>query len=451
MDYYSGVFVHVSWDDRPLTVRAREALTESPDVAVMLGEAPDGQPLVLSVKRPGSVERAVLSALGNPAVEHLSPGIDTALAALEAAVRERGKSIGVQELDLGAVYRSATQVANLLGDTLLVRTLGAQSPLILPDDRFAPSSGAQQVANTAVFAQLDKPITVMTQLHRKKYLTVPTRSGPVFVAELGDEHEAVRADVLQPLLFEDLRPLQSARFVAATGAVQEQGPLADEVAYRRALRQADRIGWTVARRDVARSIAGLARDLTAFHDEGRVHCDVKPGNALLTSRGPTAIDPLGVATGELSPGATPGWAAPEQVLARPVSPATDVYALGLMVASLVGGAIYGEERSFVIPTGAGGRRRLRVLASPDVFIDPSTDAVPAATRLAWCDFIRRCVGFEPERRPASAAFFAAELDSLLDAADLTGDLPVRGGPGALRRNVEVLGAITASWVIDDSY
>ncbi|HUH04861.1 MAG TPA: hypothetical protein VML75_22845, partial [Kofleriaceae bacterium] len=257
VDYYSGVFVHVSWDDRPLTVRAREALTESPDVAVMLGEAPDGQPLVLSVKRPGSVERAVLSALGNPLAEHLSPAIATALAALEAAVRERGKSIGVEQLDLGPVYRSASQVGSLLGDTLLVRALGAQSPLILPDDRFAPSSAAEQVANTAAFAQIDKPITVMTQLHRQKYLTVPARSGPVFVAELGEEHEAVRADVLQPLLFEDLRALPSARFVAATGAVQEQGLLTDETAYRRALKQADRIGWTVSRTDIARSIAGL--------------------------------------------------------------------------------------------------------------------------------------------------------------------------------------------------
>jgi serine/threonine protein kinase len=210
---------------------------------------------------------------------------------------------------------------------------------------------------------------------------------------------------------------------------------------------------------MARSIAGLARDIGALHEEGRVHCDVKPGNALLTGIGPTSIDPLGVATGELSPGATPGWAAPEQVLARPVSPATDVYALGLMVASLVGAAIYGEERSFVIPTGAGGRRRLRLLASPDVFIDPRAGggddddgpSVPALTRAAWCDFIRRCVGFEPERRPENAVAFAGELDALIADAELDGDLPIRGGPGLLRRNVEVLGAVRPSWVITDTY
>ena len=55
--------------------------------------------------------------------------------------------------------------------------------------------------------------------------------------------------------------------------------------------------------------------------------------------------------GTRSPALTRSWAAPEQVLCRPVSGQTDQYPLGLMLLQLVEGALYGEEARVLIPVG----------------------------------------------------------------------------------------------------
>lgn len=452
MSQLTGFFFRVTTDDRPLSVRSRASLSEQPDTAVVIGEAPDGLPLVLRVRRPGSVEQAVMNALGNPAREALPSSVAVALDGLEAAVRDQGRKIGVGQSDIGSVYRCSATAGSLLGDPLLARMIGAQSPLILPDDRYQQSSMPEQVANTAMLAQHERPVTAMKELDRERYVVVPTGSGPVFVASLSeDEPWSITAEALQPLRLEDLRGLASARFASRQGAVEVSGHLRDERAYDQAVRNADAISWAVARTDVGLAIASLARDVHTLHEEGRVHCDVKPGNSLITREGSIAIDAIGVRAGEQSPGATPGWAAPEQVLSRPVTPATDVYALGLMAASLVGAVIYGEERSFIIPTGLDRRRRLRLLASPDVFLDPSTGDMDDATRTRWCDLIGSSVAFDPAARPADGAMFADTLAELLADAPLAGDIPVAGGPGSMWRNVEVLGRLQPSWVVTDQY
>jgi hypothetical protein len=455
LDQVTAFFFHVSSDDRPLFVRQRSTLSETPDTAVVLGEAPDGLPLILRVSRPGSVEQAVIGALGYPPRDALPAAVLRSLDALEAAVRDEGRKIGIQHGELGAVYRSSSTVGGLLGETMLARLIGAHSPLILPDDRYQPSSQPEQIAHTGMFAQQmqQRPVTAMKELDRERYLVVPVGPGPIFVASLGDDEASsqVTGDVVVPLRFEDLRGLPSARFRFRKGAVEYDGALADERAYARAVKEADAIAWTVDRNDVAGAIAGLARDVAHLHQEGRVHCDVKPGNTLVTADGTIAIDPLGVRAGEQSPGATPGWAAPEQILARPVSPPTDVYALGLMAAALVGAVIFGEERSFVIPIGRAERRRLRVLSAPDVFLDPTSSALDDAGRAAWCALVRDAVAFAPEHRPADGVAFADRLAGLLDDYPLAGQLSLRGGPGSLSRSVEVLGSLQPSWIVDDRY
>ncbi|MCF6523579.1 DUF4328 domain-containing protein [Streptomyces sp. JJ36] len=89
---------------------------------------------------------------------------------------------------------------------------------------------------------------------------------------------------------------------------------------------------------------GLVRALSAIHGAGLIHRDLKPSNILLTFDGPRVID-FGIARaadaamqssgGLTSTGAvigSPGFMSPEQVRGEPVTPASDVFCLGAVLA-----------------------------------------------------------------------------------------------------------------------
>jgi len=91
--------------------------------------------------------------------------------------------------------------------------------------------------------------------------------------------------------------------------------------------------------------AGLAEGLAAIHAHGLVHRDLKPGNVILAADGPRIID-FGIAravdatAGITTAGAVMGTAAylsPEQVHGKPAGPASDVFALGCVLAYAVTG------------------------------------------------------------------------------------------------------------------
>lgn len=435
-----GSFIVVHEESRPLVVRPRAALAERPEVAVLAGHAPDGLPLVLHVERRASVVIPVCSSLRKRR-EDLPREIAGALDRLEEEVQRHARAEGIAAILGEPIYVTEARIEALLGDTLLVRALGAASPLVLPEDALERSP--ERVANTSVVALAAEPAELLAKIHATSHLGIRLTEGPPLV--VAEDLQRAR-----PLVLEDLRRLPETRLHWRGEAGEEQWvEVADEEGYARALREARRMAWSASRQDLAGIVVALARSLAVLHRRGLVHADVKPANTLVSGAAVVAHDPIAVKAGERSPAATPGWSAPEQVLARPVSGATDVFALGLLAARVADAAIYGEERSFVVPTGGAERRRLRVLADPEVFLDPTHVQVDESGRAAWQGLLARAVAFDPAARFADGAAFADALAEVVRRHPLPGRVGLRAGPGRLVRNAELLGRAAPCWVLSD--
>ncbi len=102
------------------------------------------------------------------------------------------------------------------------------------------------------------------------------------------------------------------------------------------------------RQDVVSVAAQLASALDAAHAAGIVHRDVKPGNALWNAAGALVLTDFGVARHVLTDAehthtrlivGTPDYLSPEQAQGLPGSPASDIYALGVVIYELIAGRV----------------------------------------------------------------------------------------------------------------
>lgn len=89
---------------------------------------------------------------------------------------------------------------------------------------------------------------------------------------------------------------------------------------------------TLSLLDVLLVFRMVASGLHAMHQQGLVHCDIKPNNILLSKAGSIKIIDLGqscrIGTKKQRIQGTPDYIAPEQVRRKPLGPKTDIFNLG---------------------------------------------------------------------------------------------------------------------------
>lgn len=175
-----------------------------------------------------------------------------------------------------------------------------------------------------------------------------------------------------------------------------------------------RTGRLPLRRALELTLA-VADGLSFAHENGLVHRDVKPQNVLLSGEGEVKVTDFGIARSlEVDHGVTQtgtvlgtsNYLSPEQASGKPVSPATDVYSLGVVLWELLTGDVPFPGENFV----AVALRHINEQPPPLRDLRPD---VPPRLEAA----VARALEKDPRRRFPTMAAFADELRGCLAALD----------------------------------
>ncbi len=154
----------------------------------------------------------------------------------------------------------------------------------------------------------------------------------------------------------------------------------------------------------------LARALAAAHARGIVHRDVKPDNVLVAEGGPLKLADFGLAALEdqerlTSTGAVTGslpYMAPERIDTGAYSPASDVYAVGVILFELCSGT-----------TPHAGKGAAHLVASVMAKDAPLLTEVVPGTPEPLAALVARCLAKDARDRPRDGASLASALEELL--------------------------------------
>jgi serine/threonine protein phosphatase PrpC len=154
----------------------------------------------------------------------------------------------------------------------------------------------------------------------------------------------------------------------------------------------------------------MAAAVAHAHRQGVMHRDLKPANVLVHLPGnivkladfgiARASDAAQTGTGVVM--GTPAYMAPEQLAGNAPTPATDLYALGVMLFQLLSGRLPHEASSM-------GELLRDVASTPAPDLRTLVPTVSAGT----AELVARLLAKQPSQRPASCELLVAELQAVI--------------------------------------
>ena len=167
--------------------------------------------------------------------------------------------------------------------------------------------------------------------------------------------------------------------------------------------------------------AEVASALATAHARGVVHRDVTPGNVMLTPTGVKVVDfGISALVGESDKGpdgtllGTPAYLAPERLDNGHVSPATDVYAVGLLLYRMLTGRLPWQASTTT------QMLRAHMYRDPDPM--PPVPGLPGQV----AELVQRCLAKRPEDRPLTTEV-ARTLAEAVGIASIVPVSPAFGG------------------------
>ena len=197
--------------------------------------------------------------------------------------------------------------------------------------------------------------------------------------------------------------------------------------------------------DTLRIVSQAADALSAAHEAGIVHRDIKPGNLLVTTEGTTKITDFGIARAMWAAQAshltqtgmvmgTASYVSPEQATGGTITSASDIYSLGVVAFEcLTGTPPFTAETPVAI---AVAHMHRPVPALPD--------DVPAPVAALVTNMLAK----QPEERPQSARWVADRARQLRSGLPASPDLAAEAVPGGGANQLTRGGEVSAEAVTD---